>query len=99
MQTLWVSAHITTAYQCTFPCSIPVIRGQYTDSNLDMMENVLKGRGEGVKTMEYSYLRKESLAKCPLCQTTVQRAKSVYLHLNSTEQGQERRGLPANILT
>lgn len=70
--------------------SIPLIRGQHTDCNLDMTENVLKDRGEGVKTMVFSYLRKESLAKCLLCQTSVQCARSVYLHLNSTEKRQER---------
>lgn len=47
--------------------------------------------------MEFSYLRKETLAKCPLCQTSVLRARSVYLHL--TPQNRGRRGLPANILT
>lgn len=91
-QTIWVSSRITTTYQCTFPLSVslPVIRGQYTDCNLDMTENVLKGGGEGVKTMEFSYLRKERLAKCPLCQTSARCARSVYLHLDSTEQRQER---------
>lgn len=50
MQTFWVSTHITTTYQCTFPLSvlcIPVIRGQYTDCNLDMRENVLNGGSRG----------------------------------------------------
>lgn len=83
MQNIWVSIGLPTTYQCTFPLSvsIPLIRGQHTDCNLDMTENVLKDRGEGVKTMVFSYLRKESLAKCLLCQTSAQCARSVYLHL------------------
>lgn len=40
--------------------------------------------------MVLSFLRKESLAKCPLCQASVQRPVSLCLHLNSTEKRQER---------
>lgn len=40
--------------------------------------------------MVFSFLRKESLAKCPLCQASVQRPVSLCLHLNSTEKRQER---------
>lgn len=50
MQTIWVNTHITRTYQCIFPLSvscIPVIRGQYTDCNLDMSENVLNGGSRG----------------------------------------------------
>lgn len=97
VSTIWVIC-ITTTYQCTFPLcvsGIPVIRGQYTDCNLDMTENALKGgrRGaEQAKTMESSELRKESLVKCPLLQTWVQHASNVYLHLHLKRQNRGREG-------
>lgn len=47
-------------------------------------------KGEELKTMVFSFLGKESLAKCPLCQASVQRPISLCLHLNSMEKRQER---------
>lgn len=94
-ETIWVSFCIKTTYQCTFPLSVsvPVIRGQNTDCNLDMTENVLKGGGkrvDRVKTMEFSYLRKEKSCqmpplsnKCTVCQECVFTSK-----LHRTEAGE-----------
>lgn len=83
-----------TTYRCTFPLCLQYTcdRGQYADCNLDMRVNMLKQ-----KTMQVSHLRKESTAKCLLCQTSVQPARSVHEYQNP--QNTVWRGLHANILT
>ncbi len=96
MLTIWISIHITTTCQCTFPLfisGIPVIRGQYTDCNLDMTENVLRGGGEGMDggenngvliPQEGNSCQMPPLSnKCSACQECVPTSKS-------TEQRQER---------